>query len=198
MWFSLNTLFGWVVTYRYIVLLPIAIVEGPIISIIAGFLVSIHLMEFWIAFGILALGDVIGDISLYGLGRWGRNSAITQWGHLFGATPERMEKFEKLFKGHAKKTLLFGKWGHAFGFPILVSAGMVKENLKEFLWVSIVGTVPKTLILLAIGFYFGAAYQSIDRYFTDAIIGIVILTIIVVAAYWFLGSAARRYFNESD
>ncbi|MGD1003101.1 MAG: VTT domain-containing protein [Minisyncoccia bacterium] len=197
MWFSLNTLFGWVLAYRYAVLLPIAIVEGPIISVIAGFLVSIHAMEFWIAFGILMFGDVIGDILLYSVGRWGGSSLIMRWGPKFGATPERMEKFEKLFKNNAKKTLLFGKWGHAFGFPILVSAGIVKENFQEFLWVSVVGTIPKTLFLLAIGFYFGAAYQNIDRYFTDAIIGIVIVVIIAAVVYWFLGNTVRRYFDET-
>jgi membrane protein DedA with SNARE-associated domain len=108
-----------------------------------------------------------------------------------------MEKFEKLFKNNAKKTLLFGKWGHAFGFPILISAGIVKENFQEFLWVSVVGTIPKTLFLLAIGFYFGAAYQNIDRYFTDAVVGIVIVVIIAAVAYWFLGNTARRYFDET-
>jgi membrane protein DedA with SNARE-associated domain len=197
MWFSLNTLFGWVLAYRYAVLLPIAIVEGPIISVIAGFLISIHVMEFWIAFGILVLGDIIGDIFLYGLGRWGRNSLLSRWGPKFGATPERMEKFEKLFKTHAKKTLLFGKWGHAFGFPILISAGAVKERFDEFFWMSVGGTIPKTLFLLAIGFYFGAAYSAIDKYFTYAAIGIVAVTALAAVAYWSLGNIARRYFNET-
>ena len=79
MWFSLNTLFGWMLAYRYVILLPIAIIEGPIISVIAGFLVSIHAMEFWIVFGILVLGDVIGDMLLYGVCRWGGGSFITRW-----------------------------------------------------------------------------------------------------------------------
>jgi membrane protein DedA with SNARE-associated domain len=197
MWFSLNTLFGWVLTYRYAVLLPIAVAEGPIISVIAGFLVSIHVMEFWIAFGILVLGDMLGDMLLYGVGRWGRNSLVLRWGPKFGATPERMEKFEKLFKNNAKKTLLFGKWGHAFGFPILVSAGVVKESFYEFLWVNTASTIPKTLFFLAVGFYFGAAYSVIDKYFTYAVIAIMAITVIAVLAYWLAGKIARHYFNET-
>ena len=104
---------------------------------------------------------------------------------------------EKLFKNHAKKTLLFGKWGHAFGFPILVSAGAVKERFDEFLWVSFAGTIPKTFALIVIGFYFGAALASIDKYFFYASCGIVALVIVSVAAWWFLGKTVRRYFEEA-
>jgi membrane protein DedA with SNARE-associated domain len=197
MWFSLNVLFGWIVTYRYIVLFPIAILEGPIISVIGGFLASIHVMEFWIVFGILVAGDVVGDMIIYAVGRWGGNSLIARWGPKFGVTPERMAKFEALFKNHAKRTLIFGKWGHAFGFPILVSAGAVKEDFREFFWVSLGGTIPKTLILVLVGFYFGAAYESIDRYFTYAVIGIIALAAVSIFAYWFLGKVARRYFEET-
>ena len=93
--------------------------------------------------------------------------------------------------------MLFGKWGHAFGFPILVSAGAVKENFYEFFWVSVGGTIPKTLFLVLIGFYFGAAYTNIDRYFTDAAIAIVVLAAVVALAYWLLGKTARRYFRET-
>ncbi len=196
MWLSLNTIFGWIVAYRYLVLFPIAILEGPIISVIGGFLVSIHVMEFWIVFGILVAGDVIGDMLLYAVGRWGGSSLIARWGPKFGITAERMDAFEKLFKTNAKKTLLFGKWGHAFGFPILVSAGAVKENFSEFFCVSIGGTIPKTLFLILIGFYFGAAYANIDRYFTYAVIGIIALVAIASIAYWILGRTAQRYFQE--
>lgn len=197
MWFSLNIILGWIVAYRYLVLFPIAILEGPIISIIAGFLISIHLMELWIVFGVLVAGDVVGDILLYAVGRWGGSPLITRWGPKFGATPEHMDKFEKLFKTHAKKTLLFGKWGHAFGFPILVSAGVVREDLREFLLVSIGGTIPKTLFLILIGFYFGAAYENIDRYFTYAVVAIITLVAIAIFAYWLLGRIAQRYFKET-
>jgi len=198
MWISLNAIFGWIIAYRYIVLFPIAILEGPIISVIVGFLISIHLMGFWIAFGILVAGDVAGDMILYAVGRWGGTSLIARWGPKFGVTPERMAKFETLFKKHAKKTLLFGKWGHAFGFPILVSAGAAKERFEEFIWVSVAGTIPKTLALILIGFYFGAAYASIDKYFNYAVIGIVAVVAIAAAAYWLLGKAARRYFGEES
>ena len=195
--FSLNTIFIWIATYRYVVLLPFAIIEGPIISIIAGFLVSIGQLNFWLAYGLLALGDVIGDIGLYALGRWGRTSFIARYGHFFGVTAERIETLEKFFDDHAKKTLLFGKWGHAFGLPVLVAAGAAKESFGEFVTVSILGTLPKTLALLLIGFYFGESFTLINKYIGYAIIGMIVLVALAAAAYWISAKFAKKYFSES-
>ncbi len=46
--FTLQTIVNLLLRYRYEFLLPIAIIEGPIISVIAGLLVSIGKMNFWI------------------------------------------------------------------------------------------------------------------------------------------------------
>lgn len=147
-------------------------------------------------FGILVAGDVVGDVSLYSVGRWGRDSILLRYGSMLGATPDRMKKLETFFENHAKKTLLFGKWGHVFGFPILLAAGAAKEDFLEFLAVSIGGTVPKTLLLVLIGFYFGASYGLIDKYFTYAVIGMVALLGVAVGLYFLLGKMAKQYFTD--
>jgi membrane protein DedA with SNARE-associated domain len=196
MYFSLNTIFGWVVMYRYVILLPIAIVEGPIISVIAGFLVSLGQMNFLLAYVILVLGDVMGDLLLYALGRWGRGTPLQKYGKYFGVTAERIAKLEKFFEHHAKKTLLFGKWGHALGFPILLSAGAVKEPIGEFVTVSILGTLPKTLILMLVGFYFGQSYDLINKYITYAALGMIGLAVLVGVGYWFSIQLTKKYFEN--
>ncbi len=198
MWFPLNTVFQWIATYRYAVLLPAAIIEGPIVSIIAGFLVSLKQMNFWIVLAVLVAGDVIGDMIFYSVGRWGRKSIIGRWGPRMGLTEARIETFEKFFKRNAKKALLIGKWGHALGAPILVSAGATKEPVEEFLWVSFLGTVPKSLLLMVIGIYFGAAYGLIDKYFTYAVTLMIVLVAVIAILYWFFNDAAKRYFLGAE
>jgi membrane protein DedA with SNARE-associated domain len=190
--------FAWLTTYSYIALLPIAIVEGPIISVIAGFVVSLGQMNFWIAYGILVAGDIIGDILYYSLGRWGGIVLVEKYGHRFGATPERMEKVEKVFRRHAGKTLLFGKWGHALGFPIIVTAGIVHENIWEFIGFVALGTIPKSLALLLVGFYFGQSFRLIDKYFDYGVVGMIAIAILVAAAYWLVKKYTGEYFEKTD
>jgi membrane protein DedA with SNARE-associated domain len=192
------TIIAWLTTYGYVVLLPIAILEGPIISVIAGFFVSVGQMNFWIVFAILVLGDLIGDFILYGIGRWGGRSFIERWGGVFGVTEARLAKFEALFQKNATKALLFGKWGHAFGAPILMSAGATREPLGEFFRINTIGTIPKTLLLIAIGFYFGAAYALIDTYLFDALLIMTMLGIVAGVLYWTFNERARHYFAEEE
>lgn len=192
----LQTIFGWIVAYRYAILLPIAIVEGPIVSVIAGFLISIGQMDFWIAFGLLSLGDVLGDVGLYSIGRWGGLALISKHGARFGVTPERIKKLETFFEHHAKKTLLFGKWGHVLGFPILVTAGVAREPLGEFIAVSIIGTLPKTLALVFLGIYFGASYGLVNHYLDIFVVVTLVVLAIVGGGYWFFKKSVKTYFGD--
>ena len=194
--FSLNAIVGWLAAYRYGFLLPVAIIEGPIISVIAGFLVSIGQMNFAIAFGLLVLGDVIGDFILYSVGRWGGVKLIEKYGKRFGVTPARVEKLETFFEKHSVKTLLFGKWGHAFGLPILVSAGVAKMPMQKFSAVSVMGTIPKTLALMLLGFYFGSSYGLIDHYFNYFILGTIVLVALIAFGYWMFKKNIKGFFDE--
>lgn len=194
----MNTIFGWIVAYRYGILLPIAVIEGPIISIIAGFLVGIGQMNFWIVLTLLALGDVIGDVALYCAGRFGGLKLIDRYGKFLKITRKQVERLESFFKNHAGKTILFGKWGHAFGLPILVSAGIAKEPPEKFVLLSIVGTIPKTLILMFIGIYFGSSYILIKHYLDYFVLGTIALTAIAATPYWFFSKKARELFSEPE
>ena len=57
--------------YGYAVLLPIAVVEGPAMAVIAGALVASGQMNGVVACVLLVLADLVGDAGYYGLGRFG-------------------------------------------------------------------------------------------------------------------------------
>jgi membrane protein DedA with SNARE-associated domain len=61
---SLTEVVQWLLYYKYFVLFPIMVVEGPIITIIAGFLVSLGHLNGLAAYAVLVAGDVTGD-SIY-------------------------------------------------------------------------------------------------------------------------------------
>src|SRR5450432_4605817 len=57
--------------YKYLLLFPLAIVEGPIIAVIAGFLCINGFLNLFIVYPIIVAGDLIGDTICYFLGLWG-------------------------------------------------------------------------------------------------------------------------------
>jgi membrane protein DedA with SNARE-associated domain len=190
------TVIAWLLAYRYAILFPLVIVEGPLVTILAGFLASLGQFNLWICYPIIIVGDIIGDIFMYAQGRWGGKPAVLRWGHYFGIKPELVGQIEEHFKKHPGKTLILGKVSHFFGGPVLIAAGMARMKFSRFIWFNVLGTLPKTLVLLFVGFYFGEAYAKFDKFFTFAGWAAGILIVLCIAAYFVISKISKKYFGE--
>ena len=192
------TIIAWLAQYRYDILFPLVVVEGPIVTVLAGFLASLGQMNFFICYPLIVIADVVGDLSLYAQGRWGGKPAVQRWGHYFGIRPAIIERLEQRFKEHPGKMLILGKISHFFGGPILIAAGMARMRISKFIWFNLIGTLPKSLALLLIGYYFGQAYEKFDRFFTFAGWAAVILVILCIAVYAIIAKTGKKYIAEKD
>jgi membrane protein DedA with SNARE-associated domain len=164
----------WLTAYGYLVLFPGAVVEGPIITILAGFLISQGVMAFLPAALTVIAGDLVGDSLYYAAGRYGRRLPVI-------AT--RVHHVEAHFQAHAGKTLLLGKLTQGIGGVILMAAGAAPMPFGRFLGWNTLGTIPKTIGLLVHGYFFGAAYQQLDRYLHYAGWGIVLVVVLGILFY---------------
>jgi membrane protein DedA with SNARE-associated domain len=84
-----------IVVHKYLILLPIAIIEGPMITIIAGFLASLGILDFFIVYAIAVFGNLIGDNIYYWIGRLGEQEFISRYGRYVGVTKEKIEYAKK-------------------------------------------------------------------------------------------------------
>ncbi|OGF24153.1 hypothetical protein A3H66_00580 [Candidatus Falkowbacteria bacterium RIFCSPLOWO2_02_FULL_45_21] len=193
MFFSFAQIFGWLINYKYLILFPITIIEGPIITVIAGFLSSLGALELLAAFITVVLGDIVGDIVYYSVGYWGREKFICRCGKCLGLDIERIKKMERQFKKRGRLLLIWGKISHVFGAFILVSAGISKIKFKDFVIFNLLATLPKSAILLLIGYYFGQAYVSINKYFDYTAIIMFSLGVIAATVYWLI----KKYVDKA-
>jgi len=79
---------------------------------------------------------------------------------------------------------------------VLIAAGMARMPLLEFIWFNVVATLPKSLILLLIGFYFGQAYATFDKFFTFAGWAAAVLVMLYVIAYFIISRMSKKYLKE--
>lgn len=167
----------------YFILFPLMVIEGPVVMIIAGFLVSL---------GYYGLGDVIisavvaalcGDFLHYAAGRWGRKRVIDRWGRYVGITPKSLARTEQLFEKHPGKALMLNKWSFAFTGVGLVAAGAVKMPLRRFFIYNLLAEIPKSAALVLVGYYLGDAYAKANRYLTYSITVITIIGVMILAYY---------------
>ena len=161
----------------------LSIIEGPIVTIIGAFLVSIGYLHILPLYILAVLGDLVGDLIHYAIGHFSKKR-FTRTGTLFGISKEKILKVESHFGDHGGKTIFFGKISHSLGFVILVAAGLVGMPLGEFLFYNLLGTLPKSLVLIGIGYYFGSAYQSIDSYITYIGMGLFIILIVGIGIWY--------------
>ncbi len=154
---------GAIASYGYVGLFLVVIVEGPIATIIAAFLASQGILDVWLVYLVVVLGDLTGDFLYYGAGRSGR-TVFGRWGKLSEPRQRRLTALKDRFRARAGPTLLMGKITHAAGFLVLFAAGAARVPVATFLWYSVLGTLPKSALLVAIGYVAGAAYVRINAY----------------------------------
>lgn len=175
-------------TWGYILLFPLAIMEGPIVTVISGFLVSLGIFNLFIVYAIIVAGDTLGDAFWYALGRYGsgwRYAAPIE--RFFGLTPERIEKTKERFEKHRYKMMMASKLIHGVGSAGLLTAGIVRVPYPTFAVTCLVVTLGQAAFFLALGYFFGEAYETIGRYLDYfAAAALMVGCIGIVAGIWYV------------
>jgi len=173
------------------------VVEGPVTTVTAGIFASLGLLNFYISYLIVVAGDLAGDALYYSLGRWGRKP-LDRWGRFIGFSEKRIKKLEKHFHEHGGKTLIAGKLSHAVGGIVLVTAGVAKIPFRKFIWFNFWATLPKSLVLLLIGFYFGNTVLNLKNYFDLAWLGTLVIAIVLLVVYSLLRRTGKELTEEEE
>ncbi|MEZ5722459.1 MAG: hypothetical protein R3D59_13055 [Paracoccaceae bacterium] len=64
-------------------------------------------------------------------------------------------------------------------------------KLGQFLFYNLLGTVPKSLFFVALGYGFGAAYAQVDNWISRASLGTLVAAV-AIGVSWFLFRKVRR------
>ncbi len=174
-------------TYGYLLIFPIAFLEGPIIAVICGWFSAVGILNFFIAYFLLILANLLGDVIYYLIGYWGGPPLIRRWGHWIGLDLEQTIKLKNHFDNHGGKILLTAKiTPHIAVAAVLAGAGLAKYSFSRFLRYGLTIEIFKTAILMLIGYFIGDAYQKVFVYldYFAAITSVAIAVIIGVSFYY--------------
>lgn len=182
---GLETVAALVAKHGLIFVAPVAVLEGPIVTVIAAWLAARGLFDLWSVAAVVIAADLLGDLGFYALGRWGLGRLPARWRGRLGLDPGGMARLKGHFDTRGGRTLLLGKLTHSMGFAVLAAAGAGHMRLGRFLWFNLIGTLPKTLMFVALGYGFGAAYARIDHWIGRASL-IVFALLLAAGASWLL------------
>jgi membrane protein DedA with SNARE-associated domain len=186
-------------TYGYLILFPLAAIEGPIIALVVGFLIYLGYLAFIPSFAILLLGDLIPDVIYYYLGRFGnKKNFLEKYKEKLKIISSNFHIVERLWRDHGRKTMFFSKLAYGLSTPFLISAGLVNMPLRRFVSYAFPVTIFQYAAILTIGYFLGNSYQIATQYIKDAGIIITVLVIILVAAYIFMARYAKDQITKLE
>lgn len=168
------------VLYRYAIIFPLAIAEGPLTTVLGGVLVSLGCLDFAPVLAIVIAGDIIADIVYYFLGRSGRD--IIHKIKFIKIPEERIKHLEDHYINHPWKTMIVGKLSYGLGAIFLVASGAARMPFRKFMELIASLTIIKSSLLLLAGYYFGKASIYLTgylRYYSLAIVSVLIIGYIV-------------------
>ncbi|HTY39791.1 MAG TPA: DedA family protein [Candidatus Paceibacterota bacterium] len=188
------TLLGLIQTYRYVIIFPLAVVEGPFIMTICGFLLRLGFFDFWPLYLILMTGDLAADIVWYGVGYYGGRPFVERYGHYVSITPELIDKTEDAFHRHQNKILFLSKITMGFGFAlvVLMTAGLARIPFRKYVIFNALGQLIWTALLMGVGFFFGNLYVTVNE-------GLRVVSLVAfIAIFLALIYGASRYLRRKD
>lgn len=167
--------------YKYLILFPLSIVEGPIIAIIVGFLCNGGLMNPLIAYPVIVAGDLVGDSICYGFGRLGVPKFIKKLARWFGLSEQNISRIRGAYHKNPRKIIALSKIALGIGVAGIYLAGNSKVPFWKFLLICLVVSVFQYILYMGLGLLFGNAYQQISRYLDNfAAFNIVLVVAILI------------------
>lgn len=166
--------------YGYFALLILSLFEGPIITIIAGFLASMGIFNIFLVYLIVLFSDVSSDIIMYSVGRFGKEKIIPKVYKKLKKRELKLLGLEKFYKNHGIKTIAIAKFIIGPGMWVQIGAGVAKMKFKKFLATISITSLVKSAFLVTLGYFFGHLYKILNNYINA--IGAIVTTIVLTTA----------------
>ncbi|MEK7480219.1 MAG: VTT domain-containing protein [Patescibacteria group bacterium] len=175
--------------YQYVIIVPAVFLLGPIVSLVAGVLLRLDVIQLVPTSLALAVGELGSDVLWYWIGRRYGESFVRRFGAYVGITETSVRYVQGLFSKHHDLIIFSSKLTAGFGFALVVlfTAGLTKAPFGRYMMLNIVGQFLWTAMLLSIGYFLGHIYLRVGDVFEKiallALIAIIVVSLAGFARY---------------
>lgn len=151
-------------------------------AVIAGS--SAHLNLLAVA-SVGTIGNLIGALIAYLVGRTGGRTAVEKWGRYIWLRKRDLDKADAFFAKRGDIAVLIGRILPVIRTFISLPAGIAEMNSFKFGLYTLLGSIPWTFALAYTGNAVAGNWQSISKYSTPVsiVFGIII---VVVVVWWYI------------
>ncbi|MBI4088311.1 hypothetical protein HY418_02935 [Candidatus Kaiserbacteria bacterium] len=190
---SLDSLTPLILEYRYWILIPLSILEGPIVAFIAGTLASLGYFNVAALALFFLVRDVAMDGMYYSLGYFGKRLTIVQRTITrLGVREKHFEEVRVLWEHHAGKTMFLGKLSYGIAFSFIILAGFIRMSLRKFFFWGAVVAIVQYWTLLALGYVLGTSLAGVGAHVIQYFSYVVAAATIIASLYYVFGKRGRK------
>lgn len=180
-------------TWWYVLLFGLMVVEWPIVTFAGAFLASLGVFDVYIVFALGWIGDILGDLLFYSIGRYGlhiftKKTAID--------TPEEetfIHKLDHLLHNNLPLSILIIKFT-PYAPPVgLTYIGKIKVDIKKYISASLLVCIPVPLIATLVWFNIGYLNTIFSKYsWVDLVYALLLVFLVFLIWAWSMFFLRRK------
>jgi membrane protein DedA with SNARE-associated domain len=149
--------------YRYWIIIPLSMLEGPMVAVATGALSSRGYFNPYLACWLFVAKDVVVDGAYYCLGRVASDHPLcARLLARMRVTAGEIERVRGLWKAHGWRTMFVGKLAWGLSPIFLAVAGIVAVPAGRFFRYAASVALLQYVVLFQVGYYFGAATDTVS------------------------------------
>ena len=137
-----------------------------------------------------ALGNILGDISMYGLSkRYGER--VLRWFHLGKVAESKpLKNVERVEKKYSSTAIIASRFQDQATAIVNVLAGLGRMEFKPFLIYATIGDILQILFFSGIGYFFAESWQSL--YNTVGVFSWIIILVTIIISIFVANKVKKR------
>ncbi len=187
-----------ILTYRYWILIPLSLIEGPLVAFVAGTLAALGQFNVYFLAVLFFLRDIGLDGVYYAIGHFGRHSAFAhKMLKKIGVTEDHLTQVRELWEKRPGMTMFIGKLSYGIASAFIVVAGMVQMPLSKFFGYGSIVAILQYGTLVFLGYFVGTSISGIGQIINNIqyIIG---AAAIAITIYYIFSWRMRKKFLKED
>lgn len=157
-------------------------VPSEVVMPFSGFASSRGILSFWAVVFVGTMGQILGSIATYQLGKGGGRHLLERYGKYLLVSKKDIKKADDWFEKYGELTVLFTRMMPVIRTFISLPAGISRMSFTKFVVYSTIGIIPWTLILTYIGVKMGENWEKIRAVFhgLDLIIAVALAVLVLI------------------
>jgi len=187
----------------YVILFPLALIEGPVLALFVGFLVRFGYLDLFAAYGIMVAGDFFPDSFYYYIGHFAHKKGwVERLSKKFTSKTsfilDNQSVLNKLWSNHGKKMMLFSKQAYGLSTVLLISAGLTEMPYRRFIRYAFPITLLQYVVFISVGYFLGSSYAVAGPYIDYVRWVLAGIAVLFILTYVFIQKRVRENFLKME